>query len=155
MDKIEAWNECRTKIPPGKYELTCFKAERTKIWHEGKNGWGKSEKIILWFEVLQGEHMGKVLPMFLPLKLDERGNATGKVPQGSNYWKFWCIANGVRRPQRARLKEMPLSKFTGKVFKAEVVTVEPKWINGEQQPELFHYSRVSILYELLIGDPNS
>lgn len=88
MDKIEEWNECRTKIPPGKYELTCFKAERTKIWHEGKNGWGKSEKIILWFEVLQGEHVGKVVPMFLPLKLDERGNATGKVPQDRSIGNF-------------------------------------------------------------------
>jgi hypothetical protein len=93
--------------------------------------------------------MGKVLPMFLPL-----GN-TGKVPQGCKYYTAWCIANGLRRPQRARLKEMPPLKFKDKVFDAEVVDVKPRWITGREQPELFQYSRVDILYELVIGDPNS
>jgi len=100
VDKIEEWNEHRTKIPPGRYLLQCIKAGKTNIWHEDQGGWGRSEKVMLWFEVLQGEHMGAILPMFLPL------GKNGKVPQGSKYFTAWCIANGLRRPQRARLKEI-------------------------------------------------
>lgn len=147
--KIEEWNEHRTKIPAGRYLLKCVKGGKANVWHEGQGGWGRSEKIILWLEVLQGDEMGKVLPMFLPL------GKNGKVPQGSKYFTAWCIANGLRRPLRARLKEMPPSKFKDKVFEAEVVDVKPKWITGREQPDLFHYSRVDILYELVIGDPNS
>ncbi len=149
MDKIEAWDESRTKIPRGKYLLKCVKAGKANIWHEGKGGWGRSQKIILWFEVVQGEYMGKILPMFLPL------GKNGKVPQGSKYFTAWCISNGLQRPQRARLKEMPPIKFKNKVFDAEVVDVRPRWINGVEQPDLFHYSRVDVLYCLVIGDPNS
>jgi hypothetical protein len=149
MDKIEEWHEHRTKIPPGRYLLKCLKGEKASIWHEGQGGYGRSEKIVLWFEVVEGEHMGKVVPMFLPLGRD------GKIHQGSKYFTFWCIANGLRLPQRTRLKEMPPLKFKEKVFEGEIVDVKPRWITGKEQPNLFHYSRVDILYELVIGDPNS
>jgi hypothetical protein len=149
MDKIEEWHENRTKVPPGKYLLKCIKAGKASVWHEGQGGWGRSEKIILWFEIMEGEHLGKVLPMFLPL-----GN-NGKVPQGSKYFTAWCIANGLRRPPRTRLKEMPPAKFQNKVYEGEVVDVKPRWITGREQPDLFQYSRVDILYELVVGDPNS
>lgn len=149
MDKIEEWNEHRTKIPPGRYLLRCIKAGKANVWHEGQGGWGRAEKVILWFEVVQGDHMGALVPMFLPL-----GN-NGKIPQGSKYFTAWCIANGLRRPQRAGLKEMPPLKFKDKVFEGEVVDVKPRWITGREQPDLFQYSRVDILYELIIGDPNS
>jgi hypothetical protein len=152
MEKIEAWHEQRTKITPGKYLLRCIKGAKANIWHEGKGGWGKSEKAVLWFEIFQGENMGAVIPMFLPLGIN------GKVPQGSKYFTSWCIANGLRRPARARLKEMPPSKFEGKVFEGEVVDVKPKWnagIEPKEQPEFFHYSRVDALYELVIGNPDS
>lgn len=147
MDKIEEWHEHRTKIPPGRYELKCIKAAKADIWHEGKGGWGRSEKMLLWFEVFQGEHAGKVLPMFLTI--------ANKIPQGSKYFVSWCIANGLRRPSRARLKEMAPSKFLNKVFRAEVVDVKPHWSNGRAQPDLFHYSRVDALYELVVGNPDS
>jgi hypothetical protein len=149
MDKTKEWSECRTKISPGRYLLKCIKAGKASVWHEGQGGWGRSEKIILWFEVVQGDHTGKVVPMFLTT-----GN-NGKVPQGSKYFVSWVIANGLRRPQRARIKEMPPLKFKDKVFEGEVVDVKPRWITGREQPELFQYSRVDILYELVIGDPNS
>jgi len=149
MDLYEKWNRYRTKIPPGRYLLKCVKAERANIWHEGKGGWGRSEKIIIWFEVVQGDHMGAVVPMFLTI------GKNGRIAQGSKYFTSWCIANGLRRPLRNRLKEMPPSKFVNKVFEGEVVDVKPRWNNGAVQPEFFHYSRVDALYELIIGDPNS
>ena len=146
VDKIDAWHENRTKIPPGKYLLKCIDAKRAGIWLEGKGGWGRSEKIVLWFEVFQGDHTGAVIPMFLTLGKND------KIPQGSKYFLSWCIANGLRRPLRGRLKEMPPSKFLSKVFEGEVVDVIPRYKTGEQQPELFHYSRVDVLYELAIGN---
>ena len=149
MDKIEAWDEHRTWIPSGRYQLQCVKAGKADIWHEGKGGWGKTEKVVLWFQIVEGEHLGAVLPMFLTL------GRNGKIPQGSKYFVSWCIANGLRRPERARLKEMPPSKFTNKVFEGGVVDVRPKWIDGQEQPKLFHYSRVDALYELLVGNPNA
>ena len=149
MDNIDAWHENRTKIPPGKYLLKCINAKKTDIWHEGKGGWGRSLKVIVWFEVLEGEQMGAIIPMFLPL------GKQGKIPQGSKYFHSWCIANGLHRPSRSRLKDMPPSKFLNKVFEGEVVDVKPRYATGKEQPELFHYSRVDVLYELAIGNPDT
>ena len=149
MDILEQWNEHRTRIPPGKYLLKCIKAGKERIWHQGEGGPGGSQKVVLWFEVVEGEQKGKIVPMFL------RIGDNGKVPQGSKYYVAWCIANGLRRPPRARIKEMPPLKFRDKVFNGEVVDVKPLWIKGMEQPSLFHYSRVDIVYELVLGDPNS
>jgi len=148
MGTIGQWHEERTKIPAGRYLLRCVKAGKEKIWHQGRGGWGKSEKMVLWFEVFEGEYAGSILPAFLPLSGD-------KISQGSKYFQFWVVANGLRRPLRNRLKEMPPSKFVGKVFDGEVVDVKPKWHKGVEQPALFHYSRVDALYEVAVGDPNS
>ena len=148
MSKIEEWNERRTKIPAGKYNLKCIKAGKQNIWHQGGSGWGRSEKVILWFEVFEGDHAGEIIPAFLPLN----GH---RIAQGSKYFQFWVVANGLRRPLRNRIKEMPPSKFLNKVFEGKVVDVKPKWGDGREQPELFHYSRVDALYELVIGNPDS
>lgn len=145
----DIWNEKRTKIPPGKYNLIGLKGHRAGIWLEGQGGYGRSNKIVLWFKVYDGPYQGALLPAFIPI------NENGKVPQGSKYYHFWVIANGLRRPIRNRLKEMPISKFENKLFRGEVVDVKPKYKNGETMPELFHYSRVDMLYELLVGNPDS
>jgi len=146
---LEDWKGNRTKIPPGKYELKCIKAGRSNIWYLGKGGYGQSSKVILWFEVFGGEHSGQVLPMFLALSDD------GKIHQGSKFFICWYIANGFRRPQRARLKEMPLSKFINKIFLGKVVDVKPKFgLSDPELPEGLHYSRVDILYDLVVGNPD-
>lgn len=143
----EEWKENRTKIPPGKYELKCIKAEKSSIWFQGKSGYGQSPKVILWFEVFGWEHSGQVLPMYLALSDD------GKIHQGSKFFICWYIANGCRRPQRARLKEMALSKFINKIFLGKVVDVKPKFgLTDPELPEGLHYSRVDILYNLLVGN---
>jgi hypothetical protein len=50
---------------------------------------------------------------------------------------------------------MPLSKFQGKIFQGEVVDVKPKFApSGPELPEALHYSRVDILYDLLVGNPD-
>ena len=151
----DEWNQHRTRLPAGQYLVKCLGGQKTEFYLQGTRGYGKSEKIALMFQIIEGEYMGAILPMFLS------SPEKGKVPQGSKYYVFWSIANGNRKPTRSRLKEMPLSKFQNKVFRAEVVTVKPKWITGDrreievEQPEHLFYSRVDILYELIIGDPNT
>ncbi len=144
-DFYKAWSERRPKIPAGQYDLICVKGERKRIWHEGKKAWGRSEKVILWFQVFDGDHTGEVIPMFLTL------GDKGRVHQGSKYFVSWVIANGLNRPVRSRAKEMPPSKFENKIFRCEVVDVKPKWKNGKELPSVFHYSRVDDIYELIAG----
>jgi hypothetical protein len=146
--RIKMWAEERTKIPEGTYSLKCVKAEKTGVWHQGGKAWAESKKIILWFEVFEGPYARQMVPAFLPLN-------NKKITQGQKYFQFWCIANGLRRPARNRLKEMPLSKFEGKLFSGEVVDVRPKYTNGRALPELFSYSRVDALYELIAGNPDA
>ena len=156
MDLYDQWNENRKKIPAGEYLVKCVAGRRSEFWLQGKKGYGTSERFILMFEVIEGDFRGTILPMFLTT------SENGKIPQGSYYYAFWSIANGNRKPLRGRLKEMPLSKFQNKVFRAQIVTVKPKWKTGEdeekieiEQPGHLHYSRVHLLCELMIGDPNA
>jgi hypothetical protein len=79
----------------------------------------------------------------------------GKIHQGSKYFVSWVIANGLIEPTRGRLKEMPPSKFEGKIFSCEVVDVKPRWKNGSPLPEIFVYSRVDTIYELIAGNPKT
>jgi hypothetical protein len=50
---------------------------------------------------------------------------------------------------------MPPLKLEGKVFEGEVVDVKPRHTRGQEMHEIFHYSRVDALYELLVGNPES
>ena len=104
--------------------------------------------MVLWLQVcdvLNGEYSGAIIPMFLTI------GENGTVHQGSKYFISWVIANGLQRPPRSRLKEMPLSRFENKVFRCAVVDVKPKFQNGETLPDVFIYSRVDSIYELLVG----
>src|SRR4030042_6880897 len=105
MNYYQAWAENRPKINPGKYQAKCVKAEKSGIWHAGRGGWGRSEKVILWFQIFGGEHSGVIIPTFLTT------GENGSVHQGSKYFVFWVIANGLRKPLRSRLKEMPMCKL--------------------------------------------
>lgn len=149
MNHYAEWAQNRSRILPGEYELKCLKAEKKGIWHAGQNAWGRADKVILWLQVFGGEHSGVIVPMFLTT------GENGVVHQGSKYFISWCIANGLQRPPRSRLKEMPLSKFENKVFRCEVVDVKPKFKNGTTMPDIFTYSRVDAIYELLAGNPNA
>jgi len=154
MDFYKQWSEARTKIPSGEYHVRCIGSDKPKIWIEGNHGWGKlNNRVVLWFEVVEGACNGKIIPMFF--NLPENLN---KVPDGSRYYDAWRIANRGERPSRARFKEMNPSKFHGKSFRAEIVDIKPKWlIPGEdkpkeiEKPEIFHYSKVYVLYELITG----
>lgn len=154
MDPYEKWNEARTRIEPGEYHIKCISSNRPQIWVQGSKGYGKlNNRVVLWFEVVEGPYKGKIIPMFF--NLPENLN---KVPDGSRYHDAWRIANGGQRPPRSRFKEMNPSKFLNKSFRAEVVDIKPKWLIPGQdkpkeimKPEPFHYSRVYVLYEFITG----
>ena len=165
MDLYNQWSEARTKIPPGQYHIKCLNSDRPKIWLEGAKGWGELEnRVILWFQIVEGAQNGKIIPMFLNLPTDKDGKLKNKISDGHRYYDAWRIANGGERPPRARFKEMNPSKFLNKSFIAEVVDVKPTWLipseNGgkpkkKEKPEIFWYSRVLCLYELLTGNPKN
>ncbi len=123
----------------------CLKAERRGIWHPGKDASGKSDKVILWFQVFGGKYSETIIPMFLNV------GDNSKVPQGSKLYVAWVIANGSQKPTRGRLKEMPLSIFEKKIFHCEVVDVTPTQ-NGHPLPDALTYSRVDAVYELVTGN---
>jgi len=139
-EKIKRYDEHRTKIPEGRYLLFCVKCGKWTFSYKGKF----VPKIVLWFEI-RGEcdDYGKIIPMYLEITDD------GKVRPRSDYAKFWIIANGCQLPERYRLKEMPPSKFVGQYFDAFVKDVKSEWETGEEQPEVFRYSKVKILYEVV------
>ena len=145
----EKWNEDRTRIPKGPYSLRCIEASYTTSREWGEKGW-------LLFEVVEGDRRGEQIPMFFNLPRGGKGkiDENGRISQGSNYYLAWGIANGNRKPTRARLKEMAISKFKGKVFLGVVVDSIPRF-NGPDspdQPEFTHYSRVKLLQELIMRD---
>ncbi len=140
-EKVSHYDEHRTRIAEGRYLLFCVRWEKKTFRFKGKF----VLKIVLWFEVRGDcDDRGKIVPMFLEISED------GKVRPRSDYAKFWIIANECQPPERYRLKEMPPSKFWGKYFDAYVKDVKPEWETGEEQPEVFHYSRVKILYQAII-----
>jgi len=52
------------------------------------------------------------------------------------------------------------SKFLNKSFRAEVVDIKPTWLipgkeGRQEKPEMFHYSKVFILYECVTGNTQS
>ena len=150
------WSEARTRVEPGEYHIKCIGYNRPNaIWMEGSKGWGKvTNRLVVWFEIIEGPSKGKIIPMFFNLSENQ------KVPEGSRYNDAWRIANGGQRPPRARFKEMNPSKFLNKSFRAEIVDIKPKWrIPGieepQEKPEIFFYSKVFCLYELLTGDPKN
>lgn len=161
MDCYVRWSEARTKIPPGKYHVVCIEGKKPSIWVEGSGGWGKlKNRVVLWFQVVEGEFAGAIIPMFLSLPDKGKRKLTDiRIPDGSRYYDCWRVANGGRRPRRARFKEMNPSKFLNKSYIAAIVDIKPKWrITGQddpiEKPEWAHYSKVQVLYALVTGDPN-
>lgn len=146
MDNIIEQEDDRTWVPDGDYILKCINAK--KITYRLPSG-GKRigvEKILLHFRIFEGDYAGKILPMYLRLGED------GHIPRGSHYYFSWFIANNSLPPERRRLKEMPCSIFVGRIFEGHVGTVKQVW--GEHElPEGLKYSKVEVIYELLLQKP--
>ncbi len=130
--------EDRKLIPEGKYSAQCIEAKRGMVGQKTNKGTSAIiPKIVLLFRVIDGEHEGKELPMYI--------NAAYKpFPPGSKYYQIWSIASG-RKP--ARKDRMPLDVFKNHIFTVAVTTVKPKSPDGTDVPEALWYSRVDWIYE--------
>ena len=142
INYYEVWNEDRPKIPPGVYSVLCVSAGKRKVWWNLEMG---SLQEVLWMQICDGEFSGKTLPMFLPV----RREWNGKVPRGSKLYLSYFVANGMKDPERARVKEMSPRIFIGKVFKCWVRDTRSKFLNGSLKPEDLQYSVVEQLIDLL------
>lgn len=129
--------EMHPLIPEGTYQVCCIKIERGTSHY-------KTLKMFLKFKIVElGEHMGKELFMAMNLIDTKTGKPFKKVPKGTKYFKQWVIANKSIFPKRN--DRMSPKIFQDSVFEAVVKTVKPKFEDGTEMPESFHYSKVDYL----------
>lgn len=126
-------DEARPLIPDGIYQAVCVKA-RMSFMHRFRRS-----LVILWLDVATGEHAGVRLERFL--------NVGERVGRGSDYFHEWTLANDGEPPSRK--DRMAPSKFRGKLFEVEVVTV-CKDSRGKARAEPLRYSKVARIIRLLV-----
>ncbi len=129
-------DEKRPLIPEGEYTVQCFKIEKGYSHY-------KSLKMFLTFRVIDGPHMEIELFMAMNLTDSHTGKPFKKVPKGSKYYNNWVIANNNCFPSRK--DRMSFEIFKSGIFKAVVRTVKPKFSDGTEKPECFHYSIIDYL----------
>lgn len=123
----------RPLIPPGTYLALCTHAK--KFSHP----LFKREIISLTFQVIDGPFVGTELQRYHP--------AAKRVGRNSVFLREWCIANQDFQPRRR--DRLALAKFTGKVFRIQVVTVSRTW-DGRRHPRALEYSKVAAILDLQV-----
>ena len=120
--------EKRPLIPEGVYEAQCIKIER----HRSHSS---SKKIFFHFKIFDWMKLDDQPVLFMAM------NDPGKkVSAATNYYKNWVVASGNKVPERK--DRMSLKVFQNGMFEVRVETVKPKFPDGEEKPECFHYSVV-------------
>ncbi len=135
-DDFEA-DETRPLIPEGSYQVCCIRIEK------GASHF-RSLKMFLRFKIVDpGQYFETELFMAMNLIDTKTGKPFKKVPRGSKYFEQWVIANNNIHPRRK--DRMSSTIFKNSVFEAIVRTVKPKFPDGTEKPECFHYSVVDYL----------
>lgn len=130
-------DEIRPLIPEGTYQVCCIRIEK------GTSHF-RSLKMFLGFKIVDpGEYMGTELFMAMNLIDTKTAKPFKKVPRGAKYFEQWVIANKNIHPRRN--DRMSPAIFKNGVFKAVVRTVRPKFPDGTEKPECFHYSVIDYL----------
>ncbi len=138
MAELVAGQE-RMLIPEGKYTAQCISANKGLIGVETTAGtFSRAPKIVLKFQIIDGPHMGSVIPLFI------NANYT-QFPESSKFYQIWVIANNNLKPKRR--DKMSLDVFKNHVFTIGIVTVKPNFKDGTPKPEVFWYSKVDEVYE--------
>lgn len=131
-------NPYPVRVPDSEYLAVCihvFGPHTSRVY---------GEKFYLTFQIIDGEHAGKKLPMFL---------SPSKFPT-SNLYRFWSIANDGPPSRNARLSPRI---FLGKAFRVRTATVKPrhrvtgadgKIRAGDYMPEFMWYSRIDCVLSL-------
>lgn len=134
-------DEIRPLIPEGIYQVCCIQIEK------GTSHF-KSLKMFLGFKIVNpGQYMGAALFMAMNLINTKTGKPFKQVPVGSKYFEQWVIANKNINPSRN--DRMSSKVFINGIFEAVVRTVKPKFPDGSEKPECFHYSVVDYLKKRL------
>jgi hypothetical protein len=129
--------DTRLLVPEGTYQVCCSRIEK------GTSHF-RSLKMFACFKVVDcGQYMGNELFMAMNLIDTRTGKPFKKVPRGSKYYEQWVIANKNVHPSRT--DRMSSGIFKNGVFDAIVRTVKPKFPDGTEKPESFHYSVVDYL----------
>lgn len=130
-------DEIRPLIPEGSYQACCIRIEK------GASHF-RSLKMFLGFKIVNpGQYMGTELFMAMNLINTKTGKPFKKVPRGAKYFEQWVIANQNIHPRRN--DRMSPAIFKNGIFEAVVRTVKPKFPDGTNKPDSFHYSVVDYL----------
>jgi|SRR5208337_1252177 len=135
-DDFEA-DETRPLIPEGSYQVCCIRIEK------GASHFRSLKMFLIFKIVTPGQYMDTELFMAMNLINTKTGKPFKKVPRGSKYFEQWVIANNNIHPRRK--DRMSSTIFKNSVFEAIVRTVKPKFPDGTEKPECFHYSVVDYL----------
>ncbi len=123
------------RIPEGEYEAVCFKVE-------SKPYRGSEKRLYLHFKIVDGTNQGTKLFATYNIKYKS-------FPRASKYYTDWSIANGSLPKRRDR---MPGMVFKEKLFCVKVRDARPTYDDGTIKPDMFRYSVVDRIIEILSGN---
>lgn len=124
-------------IPEGIYQVSCVHIEKAASHF-------KALKMFLHFKIVTpGQYMGTELFMAMNLINTKTNKPFKQVPRGSKYFEQWVLANNNIFPMRN--DRMSSKIFLNGVFEAVVRTVKPKFQDGTDKPDSFHYSIVGYM----------
>lgn len=130
-------DESRPLIPEGIYQVSCVRIEKAASHF-------RELKMFLHFKIVTpGQYMETELFMAMNMIDTKTGKPFKKVPRGSKYYEQWVLANNNIFP--IRNDRMPPRIFLNGVFEAVVRTVKPKFPDGTNKPDNFHYSIVDYM----------
>lgn len=130
-------DESRPLIPEGIYQVSCVRFEKASSHF-------RTLKMFLRFKIVTpGQYMGTELFMAMNLINTKTGKPFKQVPRGSKYFEQWVLANNNIFPLRN--DRMSPKIFLNGVFEAMVKTVKPKFPDGTDKPDSFHYSIVDYM----------
>ncbi len=128
-------------IKAGEYKAQCIRVK------EFKQFGGLPKLVLEWDFTLSGKE-GLVLPQYFNL-------AHKKFKIHTHYYGCWTIINNCRRPLRPTRAYMTPKIFLNAVALVLVGTSIPKFPDGTDKPEVFHYSVVRYVKKLLLQNNNS
>lgn len=101
------WEQSPPRIREGTFRLVCINAEKQNPNFNGK----EHPIVVLFHRVITDDGEGPVIIQRLPIYK--------KFSDGTRYYKAWVTATG-HRPDKPRMKEMPMRVFIGKSFYGKV-----------------------------------
>jgi hypothetical protein len=136
-DEIDSQDaeEYYPRIPEGEYEAICYGAEIGRAW-------GNIPKLFLQFNIVGGEKDGTRLFMACTY-------VKGKCKKRSKLYGQYMILHG--RPLSKKDKPHP-KRFVGKMYRVKVRDVNPKESDNTLKPDIFKYSVVDRIIEVIAGE---